>query len=297
MSRWWSLIRERFPLGSTLPMAVAFVLANAAIAAGTQGVSVEPVRVVAAGALALSFLFRLRLFDELKDYQVDLVVNPERPLARGLLERGEVRRVAAVLVVAELLLAAGLGPWSFAMHALAVGYSGLMYREFFVGRWLRPHLTAYALVHTLVSALLGWSIAVAVAPREPWTLAVPVLAFGLVNWMVFNVFEFARKTFAPSEERDQVESYSKVFGPAGAGWLTVSQIVVAVGVLGTLGPDVVGRGLVSWQAAIAGPPVGAAIVYGVCRGVGAARVLRAVSGVWVILFFAVVAAAMLGKGG
>jgi 4-hydroxybenzoate polyprenyltransferase len=196
-----------------------------------------------------------------------------------------------------LVLAALLGVWPFVMHGLAVAYSVLMYREFFIGRWLRPHLTLYAVVHTLVASLLGWSIAVTIAPQAPWTLAPPVLAFGLVNWMLFNVFEFARKTFAPVEERDRVDSYSKVFGPAGAGWLTVSQILVALAVLAWFRPSGVGRDLVSWLGAVAALPVGAAILYGIRRGVAAARTLRTVAGAWVVLFFAVVAAAMLGKGG
>ena len=41
------------------------------------------------------FFAELRLMDELKDYEKDLIAHPERPLPRGLLSREEVR--AAVL--------------------------------------------------------------------------------------------------------------------------------------------------------------------------------------------------------
>jgi 4-hydroxybenzoate polyprenyltransferase len=289
MNRWWQLIRERFPLGSVVPMAVAFVLANAAIAAGVEGVGVAPDRLLAIGALALSFFFRLRLFDELKDHELDRSVHPDRPLARGLLGRREVGRVAAALAVVELALAAALGRWVLLIHAAAVGYSLLMYREFFVGPWLRPHLTLYAVVHTLVSALLGWSIAASVLGCAPWALPVPVLAFGGVNWMLFNVFEFARKTFAPAEERDGVPSYSKVFGIVGAGLLTSSQIAVALLILVAIAPHFPGVGLAGMPSALAALPFAAALAYAATPETEQARILRTVAGAYVVLFFAVVA--------
>lgn len=297
MSRWWRLIRERFPLGSALPMAVAFVLANAAVAGAAAGRSPEPPRVAAASLLALSFLFRLRLFDELKDHETDRVIHPERPLARGLVSRREVGAVAGGLVLAETSLAAMLGPGPLLVHGVAVLYSGLMLREFFVGRWLRPRLTTYAVAHTLVSALLGASIATAVVPRDPGALGSTVVVFGLANWSAFNVFEFARKTFAPSEERPRVASYSKVFGPAGAGGLVVTQIGAAVGALWLVGPEIVGRSVAAAESAVAALPAGAALLFGARPDGASARTLRLAAGAWVVVFFAVVAAALLRNGG
>jgi 4-hydroxybenzoate polyprenyltransferase len=52
--------------------------------------------------------------------------------------------------------------------------------------------------------------------------------FLLMNWAFFNLFEFARKTFAPSEERPQVPSYSNIFGTRGAWALSVSQCIIGV---------------------------------------------------------------------
>ena len=57
---------------------------------------------------------------------------------------------------------------------------------------------------------------------------------GLMYWCIFNLFEFARKTFAPSEERQGVESYSSLFGIAGAVILSISQALVAAMIAGYL---------------------------------------------------------------
>lgn len=186
--------------------------------------------------LMLSFFFRMRLFDEIKDYEVDLKVNPTRPLARGILSITQVKKALIALILFELIIAGGLGLSPFLIHAIAIGYSLLMYEEFFIGEILRPHLTTYAVTHTFVSTLLGLSSAIAMTGIEATNLSPAVFIFFLMNWAFFNLFEFARKTFAPSEERSHVPSYSNIFGCVGALGLSFSQAILGVGVIYFLYP-------------------------------------------------------------
>ncbi len=44
---------------------------------------------------------------------------------------------------------------------------------------------------------------------------------------MFNIFEFGRKTFLASEERENVESYSNIFGRYGAVLLVLSQALLS----------------------------------------------------------------------
>jgi 4-hydroxybenzoate polyprenyltransferase len=263
LSHWGRFVRERFPPATHLPMVALFVLANA----GTAGPGL-----IAALAVTLSFFFRLRLFDEIKDYAVDRAVNPDRPLARGLLGVGEVQRVCVALVAGELVVCALLSSRALAIHTVAIAYSLLMYREFFIGRWLRRHLTTYAVTHTIVTVPLGWSVAVQVGGPAVWRVA-------LVNWMLFNVFEFARKTHAPAEERPNVDSYSRLFTPAGAAALTLSQVALAVVLVGSP----------AWQVALATVLILAAGVYVGLRTVGAARLFRGTAAAYILAFYAVLA--------
>ena len=53
------------------------------------------------------------------------------------------------------------------------------------------------------------------------------LSFALANWLLFNIFEFGKKTFATSEERENVDTYSSLFGRTGAVALVASQSVLA----------------------------------------------------------------------
>ena len=242
LNPWVVFIRERFSPLAYLSMTLLFAIANCAFA-----VHIHQVQVVQAGVqvgiwteqkvsgevlflaffLALSFFFRLRLFDELRDYDIDLKVNTSRPLVRGLLSIRQMKRMAFGLIVCELLMAGSQGIYPLLVHAVAVGYSCLMYKDFFIGTWLRPHFVINAVSHTLVSAFLGFSLGS--LATEAWILDFPPAYFlmGLINWALFNLFEFARKTYASSEERVHVQSYSSIFGLWGAIWLSLSQAVLA----------------------------------------------------------------------
>ena len=45
--------------------------------------------------------------------------------------------------------------------------------------------------------------------------------------MIFNIFEFGRKTFSTSEEREGVASYSKIFGRFGAVGIVLSMSAIS----------------------------------------------------------------------
>ena len=280
---WTAFIRERFPPAANVVTAVFFSLGNAAVAARLAGIPFPLWRWNVAAVVTVLFFFRLRCFDEIKDYATDLALNPTRPLARGLLTLRQVRVMFGVVTAAEFLLVAPLGLPALSAHAAAVAYSYLMYREFFIGAWLRPRLTLYAVTHTAVSILLGWSLAAQVLGPAHAKFPAAGLLFGIVNWALFNVFEFGRKTFAPAEERPGADSYSSLFGPWGAAALCMSQVGIALLVLARVpGPAVP-------HLALTAVLLAAGLVYAARATPATARAYRAVSGVYLILFYLLVA--------
>lgn len=216
LSRWWTFARERFdPLSHGIMISV-FLAAHFAWSGWPKKSPVETALLLVG---VVAFFFKLRLYDEIKDYETDLKVNPTRPLARGLVSHRDLYLGIVVCVVVEsgCFLFFGWGPWF--TYLIALAYSGLMFKEFFIGRYLRPHLTTYAVTHTFVSVLLSLAIFAAIARKVAWELEPMLWRAALSSWCVFNIFEFARKTFALSEERPTVESYSKIFGRGGATFL------------------------------------------------------------------------------
>ncbi|HLD99381.1 MAG TPA: manganese transporter permease [Bdellovibrionota bacterium] len=219
---WWQFIRERFDPVSHLLMIGLFFVAHLVLA---RSVYLEPLNRGSLFALfvgTLAFFFKLRLYDEIKDFQVDKKFNPTRPLARGLLNHRDLYWAIALCIVIELVAFGLQGMAALISISFAIGYSLLMYREFFIGRYLRPLLTTYAISHTVVSVFLSVALFSALTGDAAWALRKQLAYFALNSWCLFNVFEFGRKTFASREERDQVQSYSKIFGRFGAVFLVLT---------------------------------------------------------------------------
>lgn len=279
MNGWLTLIRERFPLAAYLPMVALFVAANGAASVRATGGEPAYWRYAVAAAVAMLYFFRLRCFDEIKDYDTDVEINPDRPLPRGVLAVPQVFRGILVVGAVELAVVSSLGLAAAGTHAIAMLYSFLMYREFFIGKWLRPHLTTYAVTHTFSSILLGYSLCAQITGVPLWQFSTELLLFGVLNWMLFNLFEFARKTYAPAEERAGVDTYSSLFGPLGAALLSLSQIAVALAIIHHL----LGTSAL-WQHAIAAAVFAAVALAYVARH-HLAGAVRVTSGVYIIAFY------------
>ncbi|MFZ4403984.1 MAG: UbiA family prenyltransferase [Pseudobdellovibrionaceae bacterium] len=222
-----AIFLERFKPLSYGPMIILFTTMNGLYFAQSQNVSSNLQGAIVALFIMFCAFFRLRLFDEIKDYHVDLKINPQRPLARGIISIDQVRLSILFLIVTELTLAYWVNPFGFLIHALAVGYSLLMFEEFFIGRWLRSHLTTYAITHTFVSVFYALSAAVLWTQSKSIELTNIDILYFVSNWFYFNLFEFSRKTYATEEERPGVETYSSLFGAQKAAALSFSQALLA----------------------------------------------------------------------
>ncbi|MBC7532335.1 MAG: manganese transporter permease [Oligoflexus sp.] len=283
LQNWWTFVRERFPLGSHIPMVGLFCLGNVALTenlTAKTGLFTSSIFII-----TFLFFFRLRCFDEIKDYQVDLKVNPTRPLARGVLTVFQVRIMIVCILFIELALASRMGTGPLVLHMVAMAYSLLMRVEFFIGKWLSRHLTTYAVTHTFVSMLLGLSIAGQATGVVNEDMLKAVIWAAPINWALFNLFEFARKTFAPEEERPNVESYSLNFGVLGAVVLSLSQVALALAVLWYIG--LAGLEGFEIQAACALIPLLAGVYLVISKSKTSGQVFRTVTGAYLLLFYSI----------
>ena len=164
------------------------------------------------GALAtVSFFFRLRVFDEEKDFALDAVNHPQRVLQTGRVTLPQLRTLAWVGAVLEAAWSAAQGLDTFVLWAIALGYSLLMCTEFGVGRWLRARLVLYAVSHMLIMPLVIWWIFSAYTHGTPLDTRYLTLLW-LLSLLGGFSFELARKLHAPAAERAGVDSYSQALG-------------------------------------------------------------------------------------
>ncbi|AMR26661.1 hypothetical protein A0257_05765 [Hymenobacter psoromatis] len=218
-------LRERFPPVNMALFGVVFLTVRAvAAAAGPPPPGGWPL--AGLGAVAtVSFFFRLRVFDEEKDFAQDLLTHPGRVLQTGRVTLPQLRRLAWAGAALELSWSLLSGQTALLAWLAALLYSLLMRAEFGVGRWLRGHLVLYALSHMLIMPLIITWLYCAGS-------AAPVFgrAFGallLLSLLGGFSFELARKLHAPAAERAGVDSYSRALGYGRALALTGSVLLAS----------------------------------------------------------------------
>lgn len=210
---------ERFPFANAVLFFILYLVSAwlARYLGGEGAIQVGAADVVAC-LVTWSFFLLLRVFDEHKDYELDVKNHPQRVLQSGLITLNHLKVLGAIGVVLQLAWSLYLdggvfGPVTTAW-AVMVGWSLLMLKEFFCGEWLEKRLTLYAFSHMLIMPLIVWWLMQMGQPGLVWTpLAGLMMALSFVTGFGF---EITRKTRGPEEERDTVDSYTKVFGVRGA---------------------------------------------------------------------------------
>jgi 4-hydroxybenzoate polyprenyltransferase len=181
---------------------------------------------------AISFFFRLRVFDEIKDYDQDMINHPGRVLQSGRISLRQLMGVAAIGTALEGLWSGWMGTSALVGWLLALGYSLLMRYEFFRSAWLKPRLLLYALSHMAVMPLiilwLWWAFSPGFALGRTFGLLAALAVLGGFS------FELARKVHAPYAERPTVDSYSQFLGYTRAIWAVLAVLLTGVLALGLL---------------------------------------------------------------
>ncbi len=202
---------ERFPPINMVLFAILFVTVHAVAVFFGPNILEKEWWWMLMGVLAvISFFFRLRVFDEIKDYELDAKNHPQRVLQLGRVTKKQLIFISISGTVVELLWSV-LSGWPVVIcWFIAVGYSLLMRYEFFIGSWLNKHLLLYAITHMLVMPLLILWVYTSFQPELNILFPFYVLA-GLSLFSGFS-FEIARKIHAPVAEKPGIDSYSKSLG-------------------------------------------------------------------------------------
>lgn len=147
--KWIVYISERFPLLTYLLLCFGFCSIGFYESNGSH----FKWSLFTSLVLTLLFFFILRLMDEVKDFEKDKIVNPTRPLPRGLILPSEAISKINFLYLFAILLSIILIIYSKMAALLWVGsflYLGAMYKEFWCGEALSKHPFTYALTHQII---------------------------------------------------------------------------------------------------------------------------------------------------
>ncbi|MBK8326181.1 MAG: prenyltransferase [Moraxellaceae bacterium] len=225
--RFLAWINQRFPFSHALLFFILYLTA-AAIVRASNNDSILQWHDVMGCVITWSFFLVLRIFDEHKDYELDCQNHPQRVLQSGLITLNHLKIVAACAISLQVGYAiyvdGGLGA-TFVAWLMMFAWTCLMGKEFFIADWLTRHLTWYAVSHMMVMPLIVWWLANMALPHT--ALSLPLQALMSLAFISGFCFEITRKTKGP-EERDTIESYSRIFGTRGSAVVVMGLLTVMV---------------------------------------------------------------------
>jgi hypothetical protein len=218
---------ERFPLVNVISAFVMYFM----IAAVARQLLQLPMHFQAAdvmGSLGLTgFFLLMRVSDEFKDFALDSQLYPQRILQSGQIELKHLLGVgaaAALLMLGVSFAHHGFAPWLCVLNLALVG---LLNREFFAKDWLHKHILFCAFSHMLVAATASLWVVAMMGRDLPFSW--PLVALLALPYFSGLSFELARKCFGAEENREGLESYTRVLGIRPAiGYLMAALLGTAV---------------------------------------------------------------------
>jgi hypothetical protein len=223
-------MNERFPFANALLFFILYLTSAAvARAALDQEIKISLLDVFNC-LITWGFFLVIRIFDEHKDYDLDVLNHPQRVLQSGLITLKHLKFLAAVAITVQLIFSLYLDGFILGNATISwlimFGYLCLMGVEFFCGEWLEKRLTLYAFTHMMIMPLtVFWLANIATPSADITDVLTPSLYIMMLLAFVSGFcFEIARKTRGPEEERETVDSYSKIFGTKGSAYVVMGLI-------------------------------------------------------------------------
>jgi 4-hydroxybenzoate polyprenyltransferase len=232
VSRLWTYQAERFPVFQHGALIAAFGASAVCLSALLRGDTPGVINILVAVLVLFGFFFQLRVADEHKDNEDDTKYRPERPVPRGLVSLAELRMAAYVVAGVQILLTAWLGWLLLILLFFVWAWMAVMTKEFFAPKALRARPILYMVSHMMVMPLIDlyatacdWAPAGILPTGDFGLTLIGFLVLSLVNG---TVLEIARKSWAPEQEREGVETYSRLWGPGGAGVAVMAVVLVGL---------------------------------------------------------------------
>lgn len=204
LRRFWAYQMERFPIPILVFTTLAVVLSSSTV---LQTGTTDWVLITAATFLGLVQLFHIRVIDEFRDFDHDRRFHGDRPVQQGIVSLKELASMDRCGVLLFVILTAVSGPKAFVTGLIALGFSYLAGKEFFLGESFRRNFFVYNAVNILQMLWLQFLIYAVLDPSfELQRLSIwSHFLFAFTNSIII---EIVRKIRIPSQETQGKDTYS-----------------------------------------------------------------------------------------
>ncbi|MGD0976893.1 MAG: UbiA family prenyltransferase [Minisyncoccia bacterium] len=203
---------ERFPI--ILCLTTASVVFSSFVISTGKLVPEINTNFVVGFVTGLLYLFHIRLFDELKDFEHDSKYYPKRPVIRGLLSLNEIKNIAIVAILFEFIANLFVPTKVFLFFLILFAYSAVCRYEFFISDLLRRNFFVYNILHYFQMSLVVVYLYILAGVDLRHLDKLLILHFIFTN-LTFTLIEWARKMRIISEENESKDTYSARLGIRG----------------------------------------------------------------------------------
>ncbi len=164
------------------------------------------------GFTIFGFLLFLRIADDFKDYETDMVLFPERPLPSGRVKKSDLTVVLVIDIVAMVALNLIFMWENILFFLILMVYGTLMSVWFFQKSKIQKSLPFALVTHNPVQMVMNiYVIAFTCIKYNLDWLSLTTFLAAFTLYFPALIWEVSRKIRAPRDETDYV-TYSKLFG-------------------------------------------------------------------------------------
>ena len=206
-------MKERYPLIPRLILGLIVFLEIHFIILLNEGVTDFKLGMqeITGAYTVFAFLLWLRIADDLKDFETDKILFPDRPLARGAVYKKDVMIICVFFeIIAVVLNIIYMNNLLF--FGILYFYGYLMSKWFFQRAKIQPSLPLALVTHNPVQMFVNLYIISFTVIK--YDLRAVTLTTCMTLWTLYFpalIWEVSRKIKAPKDENDYT-TYSKLFG-------------------------------------------------------------------------------------
>lgn len=213
LKRCYIYYKERFPFFSRLILGLIVFGEIYFIVLLNQGVTTFDIcyQEAIGGYTVFAFLLWLRVADDLKDYETDIRLFPDRPLPSGRVKKSDIIISCTIIELIAIALNFFFMP-NFGFFAFLYFYGFLMSKWFFQRSKIQPSLPLALVTHNPVQAIVNlYIISFTVIKYKLDFLNLTTIMTLFTLYFPALIWEVSRKIKNPKEENDYT-TYSKLFG-------------------------------------------------------------------------------------
>ena len=213
LKRLYTYYHERYPIFLRLLLGVIVFCEIYFIVLLNQGVTKFhfSIQEFIGGFTIFAFLLWLRVADDLKDYETDLKLFPDRPLQRGATTKKDIFYSCLVVEVITFILNMVFMPNKIFFIVLYI-YGYLMSKWFFQRAKIQPSLPLALITHNPVQMIVNlYIISFTVIKYNLDFVNLTTIMTLFTLYFPALIWEVSRKIKAPKDENDYT-TYSKLFG-------------------------------------------------------------------------------------